>query len=42
MTGTGASVFAEFDDSDTAQAALSELPDYCTGFIARGIDEIAR
>ena len=25
-----------------AQAALSELPDYCTGFVARGIDEIAR
>jgi 4-diphosphocytidyl-2-C-methyl-D-erythritol kinase len=42
MTGTGASVFAEFNDPGAAQAALSELPDYCTGFVARGIDEIAR
>ena len=42
MTGTGASVFAEFNDRGAAQAALSELPDYCTGFVARGVDEIAR
>ncbi|MDA8672532.1 4-(cytidine 5'-diphospho)-2-C-methyl-D-erythritol kinase [Gammaproteobacteria bacterium] len=42
MTGTGASVFAEFNDSDSAQAALRDLPDYCTGFVARGIDKIER
>jgi 4-diphosphocytidyl-2-C-methyl-D-erythritol kinase len=42
MTGTGASVFAEFNDSDSAQAALQDLPDYCTGFVARGIDKIER
>lgn len=36
MTGTGASVFAEFPDKDQAQQVLAQLPNTLQGFIARG------
>lgn len=39
MTGTGASVFAEFPDMASAQHALAQLPANCRGFIARGVNE---
>lgn len=39
MTGTGASIFGVFNDPKKAQAALYELPEYCSGFIAQGCDE---
>jgi 4-diphosphocytidyl-2-C-methyl-D-erythritol kinase len=38
MTGTGASVFAEFPDAASAQHALANLPANCRGFIARGVN----
>jgi 4-diphosphocytidyl-2-C-methyl-D-erythritol kinase len=39
MTGTGASVFAEFPDMASAQHALSKLPANCRGFIAKGVNQ---
>ncbi len=39
MTGTGASVFAEFADATSAQHALATLPPSCRGFIARGVNQ---
>lgn len=36
MTGTGASVFAEFPTQDQAQQVLAQLPNTLKGFIARG------
>jgi 4-diphosphocytidyl-2-C-methyl-D-erythritol kinase len=37
MTGSGACVFCAFDDQETAQAALRQLPDPAwSGFVARG------
>lgn len=39
MTGTGASVFAEFPDTASAQHALAQLPANCRGFIARGVNQ---
>lgn len=39
MTGTGASVFAEFPDTASAQHALAQLPADCRGFIARGVNQ---
>lgn len=39
MTGTGASVFAEFPDMASAQHALAQLPANCRGFIARGVNQ---
>ncbi|MBV2128263.1 4-(cytidine 5'-diphospho)-2-C-methyl-D-erythritol kinase [Arsukibacterium indicum] len=39
MTGTGASVFAEFPDTASAQQALSKLPSNCRGFIAKGVNQ---
>ncbi|MCF4008132.1 4-(cytidine 5'-diphospho)-2-C-methyl-D-erythritol kinase [Rheinheimera sp. UJ63] len=39
MTGTGASVFAEFPDAASAQHALANLPASCQGFIARGVNQ---
>lgn len=38
MTGTGASVFAEFPDAASAQHALAKLPANCRGFIAKGVN----
>ncbi|MDX1676919.1 4-(cytidine 5'-diphospho)-2-C-methyl-D-erythritol kinase [Arsukibacterium sp.] len=39
MTGTGASVFAEFPDTASAQHALTKLPANCRGFIAKGVNQ---
>lgn len=39
MTGTGASVFAEFPDTTSAQHALANLPANCRGFIAKGVNQ---
>ncbi len=38
MTGTGASVFAEFPDELSARRALAHLPANCRGFVARGVN----
>ena len=38
LTGTGASVFAEFDSEDEARAALRGLPGAWQGFVARGLN----
>ncbi len=40
MTGTGASVFASFTDEGQARSALADLPEGCTGFVARGMDRL--
>jgi 4-diphosphocytidyl-2-C-methyl-D-erythritol kinase len=39
MTGTGASVFAEFPDTASAQHVLANLPANCRGFIAKGVNQ---
>lgn len=39
MTGTGASIFAEFPDKHSAETALAALPLTCRGFIAKGINQ---
>ncbi len=36
MTGTGACVFAEFDTAQDAQNTLDTMPNWLTGFVARG------
>ncbi|MFG1490067.1 4-(cytidine 5'-diphospho)-2-C-methyl-D-erythritol kinase [Oceanospirillum sp. HFRX-1_2] len=36
MTGTGACVFAGFDDKETADAVLAALPEHWQGFVAWG------
>jgi len=38
MTGTGASIFAEFPDEISARRALANLPENCSGFVARGVN----
>ncbi|MDN4501271.1 4-(cytidine 5'-diphospho)-2-C-methyl-D-erythritol kinase [Alteromonadaceae bacterium BrNp21-10] len=38
MTGTGACVFAVFDDENTALACLEQLPTEFSGFVARGVN----
>lgn len=38
MTGSGACVFAAFDDEVTARAVLRGLPEGMQGFVARGLD----
>lgn len=38
MTGSGASVFAEFDDLNTARQTYARLPADMQGFLARGLD----
>jgi 4-diphosphocytidyl-2-C-methyl-D-erythritol kinase len=38
MTGTGASIFAEFPDEISARRALANLPANCRGFVARGVN----
>ena len=40
MTGTGASVFAEFTAEAKANAALSQLPASWRGFVARGLNSL--
>ena len=40
MTGTGASVFADFPGEEPARAALSALPDCWRGFVAQGVNSL--
>jgi 4-diphosphocytidyl-2-C-methyl-D-erythritol kinase len=40
MTGTGASVFADFTTETKANAALSQLPARWQGFVARGLNSL--
>lgn len=39
MTGSGACVFCSFESEAAARAALAQVPDGLTGFVARGLDE---
>lgn len=39
MSGTGASIFAAFDDEASARAVLDRLPHGWRGFVARGLNE---
>ncbi len=39
LTGSGACVFARFDDRDSAERALDSLPGTMKGFVAQGIEE---
>jgi 4-diphosphocytidyl-2-C-methyl-D-erythritol kinase len=39
MTGSGACVFAEFEDEDAARALYSKLPGGVRGFVARGLEK---
>lgn len=38
MTGTGASVFAQFESFEQAQNVFSQLPNDVSGFVAKGLD----
>ncbi len=38
LTGTGACVFAEFDDEQSAQAVLRNKPEQLFGFVAKGVN----
>jgi 4-diphosphocytidyl-2-C-methyl-D-erythritol kinase len=40
MTGTGACVFAEFDDPADAQAVLNQVPPAYRAFAARGVNKL--
>ena len=40
MTGTGSSIFASFPDSVSAEAALQQLPQDMTGFVAKGVNSL--
>lgn len=39
MTGTGACVFAPFDNKASAEAVLAQAPDTLPGFVARGVNQ---
>ncbi|WP_299977831.1 4-(cytidine 5'-diphospho)-2-C-methyl-D-erythritol kinase [uncultured Pseudoteredinibacter sp.] len=39
MTGTGACVFASFDDQSSAEIVFKQRPEHLNGFIAKGIQE---
>ncbi len=39
MTGTGACVFAPFDNKASAEAVLAKAPDTLNGFVARGVNQ---
>ncbi len=41
MTGTGASVFAEFQDELSARQTLAKLPPQWRGFVAKGVNQSA-
>lgn len=41
MTGTGASVFAEFQDELSARQTLAKLPSAWRGFVAKGVNQSA-
>ncbi len=38
MTGTGACIFAIFDSAEKANVVKSQIPEYWTGFVARGLN----
>ena len=38
LTGTGACVFAEFDDEKSAQAVFQQKPKEFFGFVAKGLN----
>ncbi|KXF79849.1 4-(cytidine 5'-diphospho)-2-C-methyl-D-erythritol kinase [Enterovibrio coralii] len=38
LTGTGACVFAEFENEEAARSTFNQLPDWLTGFVARGVN----
>jgi 4-diphosphocytidyl-2-C-methyl-D-erythritol kinase len=38
LTGTGACLFARFEDEGEARAALAEMPPVWSGFVARGVN----
>lgn len=38
LTGTGACVFAEFNNAHDARSVLNQLPNWLTGFVARGVN----
>lgn len=38
LTGTGACVFAEFNNAQDARSVLTKLPNWLTGFVARGVN----
>lgn len=38
LTGTGACVFAEFENEDDARSTFKNLPDWLSGFVARGVN----
>ena len=38
MTGTGSSIFADFSSQQAAEKVLKELPENCSGFVAKGIN----
>lgn len=42
MTGTGSSLFARFDSEAAAREVLNTLPESLPGFLAKGIDSLAR
>ena len=39
LTGTGACIFASFDNEANAQSACSQMPDQWTGIVAKGLNE---
>ena len=39
LTGSGACVFARFEDRESAERVLGELPGPMKGFVARGLEE---
>lgn len=40
MTGTGSSLFAGFDDANSAESILAKLPSKWSGFVARGVNSL--
>ncbi len=38
LTGTGACVFAEFETEAAARSTLKKLPDWLSGFVAKGVN----
>ncbi|WP_394213608.1 4-(cytidine 5'-diphospho)-2-C-methyl-D-erythritol kinase [Enterovibrio calviensis] len=38
LTGTGACIFAEFENEDDARLTFNKLPDWLTGFVACGVN----
>ncbi len=40
MTGTGSSIFAGFNDANSAESVLAKLPSEWSGFVARGVNSL--